>query len=248
MVGSSSSIADANVVINTAVAEVLRGFADELGDANNFTEALHTLIQRTIREHKRIIFNGNGYDDAWLKEAERRGLGNHPTTPDALEAMLEPKNKELLISHKVLSDIEITSRYDIKLENYAKTVAIEANTMIDMAKKLILPGIEDYIAELSATASAKTAFDAAMVSRYEKKMISSLSQLVDEIDEAAEKLECAMSEHAALESYRTKAYDIRDRIIPLMNALRKSVDAAEGITAAKYWPMPVYADLLFGVR
>ena len=249
MVGSSDSIACANIMLNAAMAETLKEFADRLEGVSDFESALHDLIKETIKAHKRIIFNGNGYDDAWIKEAtEKRGLLNLRTTPDALSTVLEKKNVEMLTSLKIFSEAEIRSRYEICLENYCKTVNIEGLTMVDMARKEILPAVEAYLGNLSGTVAAKTAAVPGLACKYEKDLISKLSKLADEISDAASSLDTTLIRLKAIPDVTDAAYVIRDVVLQKMAELRVVCDEAESITADKYWPFPTYGDLLFGVR
>ena len=249
MVGSSDSIACANIMLNAAMAETLKEFADRLEGVSDFESALHDLIKETIKAHKRIIFNGNGYDDAWIKEAtEKRGLLNLRTTPDALATVLEKKNVEMLTSLKIFSEAEIRSRYEICLENYCKTVNIEGLTMVDMARKEILPAVEAYLGDLSGTVAAKTAAVPGLACKYEKDLISKLSKLADEISDAASSLDTTLIRLKAIPDVTDAAYVIRDVVMQKMAELRVVCDEAESITADKYWPFPTYGDLLFGVR
>ena len=248
MVGSSDSIACANIMINTSVAEALKQFADDLEAAESFETRLHDLIRETITAHKRIIFNGNGYDDAWIREAtEKRGLLNLRTTPDALSKLLDQKNVDLLLSHKVFSESELRSRYEIQLENYVRTVRIEALTMADMARKEILPAVAAYAAALSNGISAKKAADPALACGYEIKVVKKLSILADCIDKAAEEVEKAVTVLDGLGDVTSESAHVRDVVLPRMAELRASCDEAETHTAASYWPFPTYGDLLFGV-
>ena len=249
MVGSSDSIACANIMLNAAMAETLKEFADRLEGVSDFESALHDLIKETIKAHKRIIFNGNGYDDAWIKEAtEKRGLLNLRTTPDALATVLEKKNVEMLTSLKIFSEAEIRSRYEICLENYCKTVNIEGLTMVDMARKEILPAVEAYLGDLSGTVAAKTAAVPGLACKYEKDLISKLSKLADEISDAASSLDTTLIRLKAIPDVTDAAYVIRDVVLQKMAELRVVCDEAESITADKYWPFPTYGDLLFGVQ
>ena len=249
MVGSSDSIACANIMLNAAMAETLKEFSDRLEGVSDFESALHDLIKETIKAHKRIIFNGNGYDDAWIKEAtEKRGLLNLRTTPDALATVLEKKNVEMLTSLKIFSEAEIHSRYEICLENYCKTVNIEVLTMVDMARKEILPAVEAYLGDLSGTVAAKTAAVPGLACKYEKDLISKLSKLADEISDAASSLDTTLIRLKAIPDVTDAAYVIRDVVLQKMAELRVVCDEAESITADKYWPFPTYGDLLFGVR
>ena len=248
MVGSSDSIACANVMINASVAEALRQFADALEGAENFDEALHALIKEQIIAHKRIIFNGNGYDDAWIKEAtEVRGLPNLRTTPDALPRLLDQKNVDMLIRHKIFSESELRSRYEIQLENYVRTVRIEALTMADMARKEIMPAVAAYAAALAEGAAKKKALDAAVSCGYESKLVTKLSCLTDCADGKTEALEKAVTALDALGDVTAEANFVRDTVLPGMAELRAVCDEAERLTAASYWPFPTYGDLLFGV-
>ena len=249
MLGSSNSIACANIMLNTAVAESLRLFADELERADDLPAALHDLIQRTVKAHKRIIFNGNGYDDAWIREAtEKRGLLNLRTTPDAIPMLLQKQNMDMLVAHKVYTESELRSRYEIQLENYCKTVRIEALTMVDMARKEILPAVESYVSALAAAAAAKKTVDADLPCGYETKKLRRLSSLVDTIDSRVDALEEKTVRLDTLHDLTEEAAFIRDEIIPAMSQLRAAADEAETQTAAGCWPFPTYGDLLFGVK
>ena len=249
MLGSSNSIACANIMLNAAVAESLRLFADRLEGVPNFEEELHTLIKETIQKHKRIIFNGNGYDDAWIREAtEKRGLLNLRTTPDALPLLLAKKNVDMLTRHKVFSKAEIESRYEITLENYCKTVNIEALTMADVARKEILPAVEAYAKELADTLAIKKAVLPDVKGRYEARTLARLSDLTDAIDAATEALEASILRYKAIGDITEAACMIRDVLLPQMTELRVVCDEAETLTAEKYWPFPTYDKLLFGVK
>jgi len=248
MVGSSDSIACCNIMLNTAVAESLKQFADELEGADNFESSLHALIQKTIKAHKRIIFNGNGYEDAWLEEAARRGLSNLRTTPDCVPHMLDKKNVEMLTSHKVYTAAELEARCEILMENYCKVVCIEALTMVDMVQKDILPAVEAYSAALSGAAATKLALDTDTPCNYEKKLVKKLSALADQMDDKAEKLSLAIVKLKMVDGIEEESATIRDEILPRMNELRVAADEAETVTAAKYWPFPTYGELLFGLK
>mgnify|MGYP002770628977 FL=1 len=249
MLGSSNSIACANIMLNSAVAESLRVYADRLEKSKHFEADLHDLIKETVSDHKRIIFNGNGYDDAWIREAtEVRGLLNLRTTPDAMPHLLDPKNVEMLTRHKVFSRTELESRYEIILENYCKSVNIEALTMIDMARKEILPAVEAYAHDLSDTLIAKAAAVPGLSGRYEKNLIAKLSELADEIDRAITALETEAIRYKTITDVTEAAFMIRDVILQRMAELRVVCDEAETLTAEKYWPFPTYEKLLFGVR
>ena len=249
MLGSSNSIACANIMLNTTVAESLRLFADELEGASDLNAALHDLIQRTIKEHKRIIFNGNGYDDAWIKEAtEKRGLLNLRTTPDAIAMLLHKENIDMLVAHKVYTESELRSRYEIQLENYCKTVRIEALTMVDMARKEILPSVEAYVSDLATAAAAKSAVSEELPWGYEKKLLRKLASLVDTMDGRVDSLEEKLVRLDTLRDTTEEAAFIRDELIPAMGELRAVADESETQTAAKYWPFPTYGELLFSVK
>ena len=249
MLGSSNSIACANIMLNAAVAESLKIYADRLENVDDFETALHDMIKKTIKDHKRIIFNGNGYDDAWIKEAtEERGLLNLRTTPDAMPAMIADKNVKMLTAHKIFSPAELHSRYEILLENYSKTVNIEALTMVDMARKEILPAVEGYTKSLAETLAAKKAAVAGLPCKYETATITKLSELSDEIADATADLDSEIAKFQAIEDVTEAANDIRDVILGKMDALRAVCDEAETITAKEFWPFPTYSDLLFSVK
>ncbi len=249
MLGSSNSIACANIMLNSAVAESLKIYADRLEKAENFEDKLHEMIQKTIKDHKHIIFNGNGYDDAWIKEAtEKRGLLNYRTTPDCMPHLLDKKNVQMLTSHKVFSKTELRSRCEIMLENYCKTVLIEANTMIDMAKTEIAPAVSAYALELANTVVAKKAVDASISCNYEAGLVRKLARLEDQIAVKVDDLEEAVMQLQDAGSIEAESYRIRDVILSKMGELRVACDEAETMTAKKYWPFPTYGDLLFGVK
>ena len=249
MLGSSNSIACANIMLNAAVAESLKIYADRLEAAEDFQTALHEMIRKTIKDHKRIIFNGNGYDDAWIKEAtEVRGLCNYPTTPDCMPHILDEKNVQMLTAHKVFTVAELKSRCEIMLENYCKTVVIEANTMVDMARKQILPATEGYCAELAGTIAAKKAVAPALACQYETGLLTKLSALTDQIAGRTDDLEASLLALKDSGDIISESYAIRDTVIGAMAALRAAVDEAETVTSEKYWPFPTYGELLFGVR
>ena len=249
MVGSSDSIACSNIMLNTAVAESLKIYADRLEGAADFETALHEMIRKTIKDHKRIIFNGNGYDGSWIKEAmEKRGLMNLRATPDAVPHLLDKKNVDMLTRHGVYSEEELKSRYEITLGNYCKTVIIEANTMADMARTQIAPAVEEYIAALANTASAKKVLDSTLDCGYEKELIWRLSVLNVKISVKVKELEESMQSLASVKEIGEKAALIRDTVLERMEELREGCDEAETLTAKKYWPYPSYGDLLFSVN
>lgn len=249
MLGSSNSIACANIMLNSAVAESLKIYADRLEKAENFEETLHEMIRKTIKDHKHIIFNGNGYDDTWIKEAtENRGLLNYRTTPDCMPHLLDEKNVRMLTSHKVFSEAELKSRCEIMLDNYCKTVLIEANTMIDMAKTEIAPAVSAYALELANTAAAKKSVDASLPCSYETGLLKKLARLEEQIAVKAEELDEAVMKIQDVQAIEEQSYMIRDIARSKMSELRVACDEAETVTAKKYWPFPTYGDLLFGVK
>ncbi len=246
MLGSASSISSSNIVLNTAVAESLKSYADRLENVDNFEDALHNLIRKTIKDHKRIIFNGNGYGDEWTKEAERRGLSNLKTTPDALAHMTDEKNVKLFEDHKVFTKAELEARQEIYLENYCKTLNIEARTMIDMVNKDILPAISSYSGEICTNAAAKKSVFASADCTYEEKTTEKLSALSVSIYEKVNDLELKIKS-LKKENAVVQADEFKNDIIPVMESLRADVDAAEKITSADFWPYPSYGELLFGI-
>ncbi len=249
MLGSSNSIACANIMLNSAVAESLKIYADRLEQAEDFETVLHQMIRKTIKDHKNIIFNGNGYDDSWIREAtEKRGLLNYRTTADCVPHLLDKKNVDMLTAHGVFSEAELKSRYEITLENYCKTVVIEANTMVDMAKTEIAPAVEAYVADVAKAVAAKKAVDAALPCTYEMGLVKKLSMLCDRIAIKTEELETILKEIQETEDIGTEANAIRDTLLGKMYELRLACDEAETVTAKSYWPFPTYGDLLFGVR
>ncbi len=247
MPGSSLSIAKPNIVINTAVAESLKQFADVLEGAADFTTALHTLIRDTIKAHKRILFNGNGYDGSWIVEAEKRGLMNLRTAPEALAHLLDQKNIDLFTSHKVFTATELHSRYEILLENYIKVIHIEAETMIDMVSKDILPAVSAFSAKLCKDAKVKANVTGASCA-YEKSRAAKLSALADEIYDDMNALSHALAKADAICDSMTQALCYKDDVISAMAKLRSVCDAAETMTAKNYWPYPSYTDILFSVK
>ena len=249
MLGSSESIACANVFLNTAVAEELCQFADELEKSKDFQKDMQALVLKTIKEHKRIIFNGNGYDDAWVKEAEKRGLSNLKSTPEALVHILDEKNKKVLQKHGVYSESEIVSRFEIHNEGYSKVINIEAETMLDMAKKYILPAGSKFAGKLADTiASKKAVCDAADVT-YETEMLTKVSSLTSEIYKKVQQLEKDVCDVKELSGDASKtAFFYREHVFESMNELRISADELETIVPKELWPFPSYGDLLFSVR
>ena len=249
MLGSSNSIACANIMLNAAVAESLKIYADRLEGAEDFETALHEMIKKTIKDHRRIIFNGNGYDDSWIKEAtEKRGLLNYRTTADCVPHLLDKKNMEMLTSHKIFSERELRSREEITLENYCKTVIIEANAMVDMAKCSYAPAIAKYAAFTATNAAAKKALDSSVPCEYEVGIVKHLSVLCDRVAKCTDELQSAIIKLGDAENIDREACMIRDSILPKMADLRAAVDEAETITSKDFWPFPSYADMLFSVR
>jgi len=248
MPGSSLSIAGPNFVLNTAVAEVLKQFADELEGSKDFTASLNSLIKRTISEHKRIIFNGNGYDDAWIMEALKRGLPNLKTTPDCMPCFLSEKSVKLFTSHNVLTETEIKSRYEIVMENYTKVINIEALTMLDMAKKDIMPAVSAYSKEISETANSKKAFVPTADCTYELETLKNLTRGAANLYNKTSELEKILIDSKEHTEATELANYYKDKVIPAMSELRISADELETITAKSYWPYPSYGDLLFSVK
>ena len=249
MLGSSNSIACANIMLNSAVAESLKIYADRLEKSTDFETDLHNMIKKTIKDHKRIIFNGNGYDDAWIKEATKtRGLLNYRTTADCMPHLLDKKNVDMLTSHKVFSVSELQSRCEIMLENYCKSVTIEANTMVDMAKTQIAPAIEAFTAYIAKNTAAKKAVSADITCKYETDLISKLSDITDKIAIYADELKDTIVTLGEAKGIIEESEIIRDCVLPKMCELRVAADTAETLTAKSYWPYPSYADILFSVK
>ena len=248
MLGSSASISCANTVLNTSVAEELKQFADELEGKEDFENALHELIKRTIKEHKRIIFNGDGYDESWVKEAEKRGLLNLKTTPDALKHLLEKKNVDLFTSHGVYTTTELEARHEVLLENYVKIVNIEALTMLDMAHKDILPAMSAYSKELADAALEKKKLSEEIDTTYETETVKALGNLLGNTYSNVKKLESDLYTAKSITSSVELADFYKDFILADMSALRASADEMETMASSEKWPYPSYGDLLFGVR
>jgi glutamine synthetase len=246
--GSSNSIACSNIMLNAAVAESLRQYADELEKAEDFETELHELIKRVIKKHERILFNGNGYGEEWVKEAtEVRGLSNLKTTADAMPHLLDQKNMDMLMAHKVFTAAEIYSRCDIMLENYCKTVNIEALTMVDMVRKNYLPAIEGYLYNLAQTTSLMKSVSDKVKCNYEISTMERLSELTDCILDSTVALEKALEELKGYSDIIKTSEAVRDDLIPKMDEVRKYVDEAEMLTGEEYWPFPSYGKLLFSV-
>ena len=248
MLGSASSISCANTVLNTTVAEELKQFADELEGAEDFEGALHDLIKKTIKEHKRIIFNGDGYDESWVAEAEKRGLSNLKTTPDALAHMLDKKNVDLFTSHKVFTLEEFTARHEVRLENYCKIINIEALTMLDMVRKDILPAMSDYSAQLGDAVAKKIAVLPDADCSYEKDSLKMLTALIGAAHRTVKKLEQDLLTSKSVDDMAELAEFYKSTILDDMRELRIAVDEMETVSSAEAWPYPSYGELLFGVR
>ncbi len=248
MLGSASSVSDVNTIINTAVAEELKYFAEQLEKARDFESELHDLIKDTITKHKRIIFNGNGYDNSWVEEARSRGLANLKTTPDALKHLLDTKNVLLFTGHRIFSKEELAARYDIMMENYCKVINIEALTMLDMSRKDILPAMSGYCKELAQTISAKKAVFDDIDCSYEQNTLKTLSALVSEMYQKVEKLDTDLTHTKYIENITETADYYKDTILTDMAAIRNSSDMMETIASSSNWPYPSYGDILFSVK
>ncbi|MGN0739597.1 MAG: glutamine synthetase III [Treponema sp.] len=246
--GSSDSIACANIMLNTAVAEELSQFADQLESSKDFQKDLHALILKTIKEHKRIIFNGNGYDDAWVKEAEKRGLLNLKSTPEALKHFTDQKNRDLFKKHGVFSDTEINSRFEIQNDNYSKIINIEALTMIDMVKKMYLPAASGYSKELADTIIAKKTAVSSVEDTYEAELLKKISQLTSSIYGKVQTLEKAVVDVKSIEGASEIAMFYKNTVFAAMNELRANVDELEGFVPSEKWPVPSYGEMLFSVK
>ena len=246
--GSSNSIACANIMLNSAVAESLQIFADKLEASSDFENDLHELIKETIKAHKRIIFNGNGYDDAWVKEAtEVRGLSNYKTTPDCMPHLLDEKNVTMLTKHGVFSKAELESRCEIMLENYCKSVTIEANTMVVMSKTQIAPAIDKYVGDLAQRVALKQSIGSSIPDSYELSLVKKLSAITDAAYTKTDELKDEIAALSSASGIIEESAMIRDKILPKMAELRALCDEGETLTSKEYWPFPSYADLLFGV-
>ena len=247
MLGSSASVSAPNTVINTAVAEILKQFADELERAENFESTLHDLIQRVITQHKRIIFNGNGYDDKWLAEAQKRGLLNLRTTPDALPHFVDQKNIDLFTAHKVYTEREMHSRLEIQLQNYSALINIEAKTMIEMAKKEILPAASRYSQLLSATIISKRSVCETLDCSYETEILTDISARISKAYKHLKALEKALATAEKTQGAAAQSVYYKDKVLPVMAKLRSEADVLETLVSADCWPIPTYGDLMFGV-
>ena len=247
MPGSAENLSDANTILNTAVAKELKGYADELEGAEDFTSAAIALIKRTIRDHRRVIFNGNGYTAEWEEEAARRGLPNKKNTPAALPALINPKNIQLMEDFGVLTKIEMESRYEVEMEHYSKIINIEALTMLEMARKQLLPAINAYMSEVANTAASKLAVSEAISVRSETKTLTRLSTDADAMSDAIDALQAAVDTAEAMTDESAKAVSFHDDVLPKMDALRAAADDAETICGEDYWPLPSYSKMLYYV-
>ena len=247
MPGSAENLSDANTILNTAVAKELKGYADELEGAEDFTSAAIALIKRTIRDHRRVIFNGNGYTAEWEEEAARRGLPNKKNTPAALPALIDPKNIQLMEDFGVLTKIEMESRYEVEMEHYSKIINIEALTMLEMARKQLLPAINAYMSEVANTAASKLAVSEAISARSETKTLTRLSTDADAMSDAIDALQAAVDTAEAMTDESAKAVSFHDDVLPKMDALRAAADDAETICGEDYWPLPSYSKMLYYV-
>ena len=247
MPGSAENLSDANTILNTAVAKELKGYADELEKADDFTSAAIALIKRTIRDHRRVIFNGNGYTAEWEKEAAKRGLPNKKNTPAALPALIEPKNIALMEEFGVLTKVEMESRYEVEMEHYSKIINIEALTMLEMARKQLLPAVNSYMSELANTAASKLAVSENISVRSETKTLTKLSADADAMSDAVDTLQDAVDASKALPTEAEKAVAFHDNVLPAMDALRAAADDAETICGEDYWPLPSYSKMLYYV-
>ena len=247
MPGSAENLSDANTILNTAVAKELKGYADELEGAEDFTSAVIALVKRTIRDHRRVIFNGNGYTAEWEEEAAKRGLPNKKNTPAALPALIEPKNIALMEEFGVLTKVEMESRYEVEMEHYSKIINIEALTMLEMARKQLLPAVNAYMSEVANTAASKLAVSESISVRSETKTLTKLSADADAMSDAVDTLQDAVDASKALPTEAEKAVAFHDNVLPAMDALRAAADDAETICGEDYWPLPSYSKMLYYV-
>ena len=247
MPGSSQNLSDCDTILNTAVAKELKGYADELEGAEDFTSAAIALVKRTIRDHRRVIFNGNGYTAEWEAEAAKRGLPNKKNTPAALPALIDPKNIALMEEFGVLTKVEMESRYEVEMEHYAKVINIEALTMLEMARKQLLPAVNAYMSEVANTAASKLAVSESISVRSETKTLNRLSADADAMSDAIDTLQDAVDAAKALPSESEKAVAFHDNVLPAMDALRAATDDAETLCGEDYWPLPSYSKMLYYV-
>ena len=247
MPGSAQNLSDCDTILNTAVAKELKGYADELEGAEDFTAAAIALVKRTIRDHRRVIFNGNGYTAEWEAEAAKRGLPNKKNTPAALPALIDPKNIALMEEFGVLTKVEMESRYEVEMEHYAKVINIEALTMLEMARKQLLPAVNAYMSEVANTAASKLAVSESISVRSETKTLGRLSADADAMSDAIDTLQDAVDAAKALPSESEKAVAFHDNVLPAMDALRAAADDAETVCGEDYWPLPSYSKMLYYV-
>ena len=247
MPGSSQNLSDCDTILNTAVAKELKGYADELEGAEDFTSAAIALVKRTIRDHRRVIFNGNGYSAEWEEEAARRGLPNKKNAPAALPALIDPKNIALMEEFGVLTKVEMESRYEVEMEHYSKIINIEALTMLEMARKQLLPAVNAYMSEVANTAASKLAVSESISVRSETKTLGRLSADADAMSDAIDTLQDAVDAAKALPSESEKAVAFHDNVLPAMDTLRAAADDAETLCGEDYWPLPSYSKMLYYV-
>ena len=245
MPGSAENLSDANTILNTAVAKALKEFTEETSGAADFECAAAAWVKKTLNDHRRVIFNGNGYSEAWEAEAERRGLPNRKCTPDAMIALKDPKNIDLMEEFGVLTKTEMLSRYEVEMEHYSKIINIEARTMLKIANKQLIPAATAYMGEVANTAAAKTAAVEGISTKAEAKVLQALSKYTDEMSDAADELKEVTDKVCALEDESSKAHTFHDEVLPVMAKLRAAADVAEELVDEEYWPLPCYSRMLY---
>ena len=245
MPGSAENLSDANFILNTAVAKALKDFCAATEGAGDFECAAAAWVKQTLNDHRRVIFNGNGYSAAWEEEAERRGLPNRKCTPDAMVALKDPKNIELMEEFGVLTKTEMLSRYEVEMEHYSKVINIEARTMLKIASKQLIPAATSYMGDVAGTAAAKTSVSDAISVHAETKLLTELSKYTDEMADAADALKAVTDEVSAMDDEAAKAHAFHDKVLPAMARLRAAADVAEELCDEEYWPLPCYSRLLF---
>lgn len=245
MPGSAENLSDCNTILNAAVAKALKDFVAATGDAADFECAAAAWVKKTLNEHRRVIFNGNGYTEAWEAEAERRGLPNRKNTPDAMIALKEEKNIALMEEFGVLTKTEMLSRHEVEMEHYAKIINIEARTMLKIANKQLIPAATAYMGELAGSAAAKAAAVEGISTKAETKVLTALSKYTDEMSDAADTLKAVTDAASALTDESAKAHAFHDKVVPAMAALRAAADLAEELVDEDYWPLPCYSRMLF---
>ena len=245
MPGSAENLSDANTILNTAVAKELKEFTEETSGAADFECAAAAWVKKTLNDHRRVIFNGNGYSEAWEQEAERRGLPNRKCTPDAMIALKDPKNIALMEEFGVLTKTEMLSRYEVEMEHYSKIINIEARTMLKIASKQLIPAATAYMGEVANTAAAKAAAVEGISTKAESKVLKALSHYTDEMSDAADELKEVTDKVCALEDESAKAHAFHDEVLPIMARLRAAADVAEELVDEEYWPLPCYSRMLF---